>query len=66
MIKNFHDSSHQYLSNVTFGSSLAFQMREKYVFEEKGKNLNGTSKGVNSGATQFFTQLMHVSRHFKA
>ena len=34
MIKNIHDSSHQYLSNVTLGASLAFQMREEYVFED--------------------------------
>ena len=29
--KNIYDSSHQYLLNVTFGASLAFQMREEYV-----------------------------------
>ena len=34
LIKNIPDSSHQYGSNVTFGESLAFQMREEYVFEE--------------------------------
>ena len=33
LIKNIPDSSHQYGSNVTFGASLAFQMREEYVFE---------------------------------
>ena len=60
LIKNIHDSSHQYLSNVTFGASLALQMREEYVFE-----IN-TSKGVNSGVTQFHTQLTHVSRRFWA
>ena len=34
LIKNIHDSSHQYLSNVTFGASLAFNMREEWLFEE--------------------------------
>ena len=28
---NIPDSSHQYDSNVTFGASLPFQMREEYV-----------------------------------
>ena len=35
LIKNIPDSSHQYGSNVTFGASLAFQMRKEYVFEKK-------------------------------
>ena len=35
LIKNIPDSSHQYGSNVTFGASLASQMREEYVFEKK-------------------------------
>ena len=35
LIKNVPDSSHRYGSNVTFGASTAFQMREKYVFEKK-------------------------------
>jgi hypothetical protein len=33
--KNIPYSSQQYLSNVTFGAILAFQMRKEYVFEEK-------------------------------
>ena len=33
LIKNIPDSSHWYLSNVTFRASLAFQTREEYVFE---------------------------------
>ena len=32
-MKNIHDSSHQYLLNVTIGASLAFQMREKIILE---------------------------------
>ena len=53
LIKNINDSYHQNLSNITFGASLAFQMREEYVFE---KNIfkNWTSRGVNSGVTQFY------------
>ena len=35
LIKSIPDSSHRYGSNVTFGASLAFQMREEYVFEKK-------------------------------
>ena len=35
LIKNIPDSSQQYGSNVTFGASLAFQMREEYIFEKK-------------------------------
>ena len=35
LIKNIPDSSHQYYSNVTFEASLAFQMREEYVFKKK-------------------------------
>ena len=34
LIKNIPNSSHQYCSNVTFGASLAFQIREEYVFED--------------------------------
>ena len=34
LIKNINDSYHQYISYVTFGASLAFQMREEYVFEK--------------------------------
>ena len=29
LIKQIHDSSNQYLSNVTFGTSLALQMKEE-------------------------------------
>ena len=51
LIKNFLDSSPQYLSNVTFGTSLAFQMREEYMFETiYFWNLN--LKGVNISITQ--------------
>ena len=28
-----HDSSPQFLSNVTFGTSFAFQMREEYILD---------------------------------
>ena len=31
------DSSPQYLSNVFFTTSLAFQMTEEYIFEEEEK-----------------------------
>ena len=34
LIFKIHDSSPQYLSNVTFGTSFAFQMREEYVIED--------------------------------
>ena len=34
LIKNIPDSSHRYVSNVTFGASLAFLMREEYVYEK--------------------------------
>ena len=33
LIKNILDSSSWYLSNVTFGTSLAFKMREEYVLD---------------------------------
>ena len=62
LIKNIPDSSHQYGSNVTFGASLAFQIREEYVFEENIFFENWTSRGVNTGVTQFHTQFTHVSR----
>ena len=62
LIKNIPHSSHWYGSNVTFGASLAFQMREKYVFEKKYFCENWTSRGVNRGVTQFHTQFTHGSR----
>ena len=34
LIKNILDSSPRYRSNVTFGTSQAFQMREEYMFEK--------------------------------
>ena len=45
LIKNIPDSSHQYLSNVTLGASLALQMREEYIFE-KNSFLKLDLKGV--------------------
>ena len=35
LIKQIHGSSPRYLSNVTFETSLAFQMREECIFEKK-------------------------------
>ena len=61
LIKNIHDSSHWYLLNVTFGATLVLHMRKKYVFE-KQYFWKFDVKGVNSGLTQFYTQLTHVSR----
>ena len=66
LIKNIHDSSHRYLSNVTFGTWVAFQMREEYVFWRKKYLKNWTSRGVNSGITQFQMQFTLVSRQFGA
>ena len=48
LIFKIRDSSPQYLSNVTFGTSFAFQIRKEYVFEKnifwksdlKGGNLH--------------------------
>ena len=56
LIKNIPYSSHQYGSNVTFGASLASQMREEYVFEKK-KNLNAqnlSSKFRNQTGNSFY------------
>ena len=61
LIKNILDSSLQYLSNVTFGTGLAFHMREEYMFEKRRKKLD--LKGLIIGVTQFHTQFMHVFRH---
>ena len=67
LIKPIHYSSPWYISYVIFGTSPAFQMREEYVFGKKILFfLNLTSRGVNSGVTQFHTQFTHVSRHFWA
>ena len=44
-LSNIPDSSHRYGSNVTFGASLAFQMREEYVFEEKNSLKIGPQGG---------------------
>ena len=54
-----HDYSPWYLSNVTFGTSFAFQIREKYVKKKIKINLKGD-------LTQFHKQFTHVSRHFWA
>ena len=63
LIKNIRDSSHQYLSYVTFGVSLAFYMREEYVFAENIFE-NWTSRGINSGVTQILHAIYNFSRHF--
>ena len=63
--KNIPDSFHRYGSNVTFGASLAFHMRKEYVFEKRVFE-NWTSRGVNSGVTQFHAQFTHISRQFWA
>ena len=46
LIKNVPDSSHQYLSNVTFRASLEYQMREQ-CFSFVFFFLNFMSRGVN-------------------
>ena len=53
-IFQIRDSSPQFISNVTFGKSLAFQWREECVLDFF---LNWTSRGVNCGVTKFHTQL---------
>ena len=65
LIKNIPDYSHRYGSNVTFWASLAFQMREEYVFDFFFFE-NWTLRGVNSGVTQFHAQFTHISRQFWA
>ena len=49
-------SDHPHLSNVTFGTSLAFQMKEEHVLEKVYFD-KLTSMRVNSGVTQFCTHL---------
>ena len=56
LINNIPDAYHRYISNVTFGASLAFQMREEYVFE-KIIFENWTSRGVNSALPNFTRNL---------
>ena len=56
LIKNILDSSPRYLPNVTFGTSLAFRMREEYIFE-KNYFWNLDLKGLTIGVTQFHMQL---------
>ena len=64
LIRYIPDSSPQFISNVTFGTSLAFQMREEYMLIFIFFNLDHT--GVNIGATQFCTQFTHVSKYSEA
>ena len=61
-----HDSAPRYLSNITFGTSIAFQMRKYHIFLKKYFFENWTSRGVNSAVTHFYTQFKHVSRYFWA
>ena len=63
LIKNIPDSAHIYLSNVIFGANLAFSDEEGVCFWKKIYLDNWTSRGINSGVTQFHT---HVSRQFWA
>ena len=65
LIKNIADSSHWYGSNVTFGASLAFQVREEYVFDFFFLKI-GPQWGVNSGVTQLYAKFTHISRQFWA
>ena len=65
LIKNIHLSSHQYLSNVIFRASLAFQMSKGYVFLFVFF-LNWTSRGVKSGFSKFHTHFTLVFRQFWA
>ena len=47
LIKNIiPDSSHWYLSNVTFATSPAFQMREEYIFGKKYFLKTGPQRGL--------------------
>ena len=63
LIKQTHNSSTQYLSNVTFGTSLEFQMRKEYVFSFFFKWI---SMGVLSGVMQLHTHFRHASKLFWA
>ena len=62
LIFQIRDSSSQFLSNVTFGTSFTFQMWEEYIFDFFLENL--TSRVINSGVPQLHTQFTHASRHF--
>ena len=65
MIKCILDFPTQHLANVTFKTSLAFQMREGYMFDFF-KIFIWISRGVSIGVTNCHANVMHVLRYSAA